>query len=1791
MAAALDSLYFPSLDKCLAGDSCMISWRIAYLALQDRGAAEDNTALEEFLKDKATVDNLLAAFNEPSPPDGDSKKDFETKTAPIHVSQSANGDYDLEQIKKDALWLSGELKVAELACLRIVILECQQRNADQLLATAGDTGIRRAAADFHVETARRQRMIRIYLEERVYLVKLGADLIGHYATRDAAAKYDTWIDELAAKVAQASVKERESRILSSIKSIRERRSQGPPKHLQSFPELEDAVLFFNLHMTMATLRYVLVLVYTLDSITSSEVILAWFSCMDRSSFLLDLVDNNSTTSASSVHSLVAIISFALLQVSRSIVLQQEQALAREDDVSYPQLGAKPYCADDKCLEELNIIFYHAAEKGLFVASPAIFAWSLVTLQIRNLAVELKNVRHQQLMDEGDESGHVRARAASGDGQSSRIEDRHNSLQPQQMREAGDDPPVYFAQVAVDQMGVYNILPVLSESLGVMHRTTAVIGRELLYTLWGCGFELVGYQEEVLGALLALLASEQSPTFSGPPTLCNKLMSDSGRPMILDQSISRYPYELSPVLRLSAALTAATSEQRTGPADIVQILENFTTVTVMVPEHFRAYQLENEDENTNAIVLTKDLYLFRPRQSLHSSPQRLLAKSTMTDGEDDEANSVVVCGAGTSGMVIREERPMVIKLEHQHSSLEYFGLLLSTLLPNSAIAPASLHAEADCSTAADIVALITALLTASLRQDEGVSEANYVLGRLSYALPGEADIISTIVDIFEMELLAHLDHDASEGSLDLVVACAECFTCLIKVSPERIWPPLSRSALLGASGGASALAAIVAGTEVAAGQFKFLLACTRMFARLVDDAMNGLVRRKARQTKATNRFDSPIQAPDSTPERTMSAVLVAYQRVMLDAFRNMTSWRFAVPDEKHEVAILMMSAFHRLLRATYGLEPPTIGKRERVTAILTPSAEMLLQTFAPESGGSALLSTVSELFTDALSICENVELEKLRLKLARQVNVWSDFLASLLLTARAVDVKRAASLGAELMNEMPKIAILFAADHTLKSPLALLLSEIVQSTAAKDAEPPSMLSNLTQEAAKAFLAVVTQLDRPLCDVDVEVNIWDLLSAVLGERQAWFGTYLLTGTLPRTQLKECDNSSSSHKRKSLLTYALDELSTISMLNPERAKAMLKFVATAQTVWIKATNEVRSHSSFVKNMLEWVNGLQPPAKAASNTKALLSANEHHMAATLCDILAVAVQVSLEAGDKTLLAMLVKNLSFLCRHAVNVDSYNRSLHMNLAENLKAKYPLCEVADFKRTTANPAPYGKTFYYDLQLADEILGHDVAWSGALNGRGFEDEVRRANVNLSLVDAQATLLRSWTTLATVLSDWIQQDALLPSTAAASAAVCLRANAAAHIDEPGSADTLEHRAQLAFILLSKLVSIQSSEPAMKELLPAAWGLVRTTPVDYDVATAPEDLDYYRLLLQTLYMSLQPHIYQTPISSKEPTATDTDNVQIKSAATAACLLDIVRKAVAPAFRALCGNLHENLRLATPGDFALITSLLQAVLSVADVSSVQAQIADEIASSNIIRGALSLYSWADHLAEVMDQDPVYGEIAITFLVALSRVPAVAEQMALGGVLAQLSSANLSDYFRKANGKGPFDEPRRMFVIWTEGFLPLCMNLLDAVGPPVAAEVVAFLNSFPEQLARAELAFETELPRQRQRPHSGDVTLGLVTEAHSLVMIGLTLQSDSAMGAAEGIDAANIPQLSYDVSQAKTRLEALPRNTRSLRDRIVSMNEVEVEWTRMESSVASDNLLMEKVLKEVHGTLECFGDA
>jgi nuclear pore complex protein Nup188 len=265
-------------------------------------------------------------------------------------------------------------------------------------------------------------------------------------------------------------------------------------------------------------------------------------------------------------------------------------------------------------------------------------------------------------------------------------------------------------------------------------------------------------------------------------------------------------------------------------------------------------------------------------------------------------------------------------------------------------------------------------------------------------------------------------------------------------------------------------------------------------------------------------------------------------------------------------------------------------------------------------------------------------------------------------------------------------------------------------------------------------MLSQFDKPLGDPLLLLSIWQLLSTLVSKRQQWFAVYLLTGSSPRDSLRQKNNSKKAPTMRGtpFLRTALETLINIRQVDPQVALGMLEFVSRSQEHWPWATAEIRKHPNFLSGLINHAASLDMSSQSVLNQVYL-----NKTAAVTADLCAIYLYSAKEARDRTFFKTLIPLVSWFAQNAVEVSGYNASLHANLKRNFEMKYAPSKLLDFKRTSLELCPLGENYYYDMYLAQKLLSYDFAWTGTRN-QGFEEEFARANLNLSLVEAQVVCI---------------------------------------------------------------------------------------------------------------------------------------------------------------------------------------------------------------------------------------------------------------------------------------------------------------------------------------------------------------------------------------------------------------------------------------------------------------------
>lgn len=1328
-----------------------------------------------------------------------------------------------------------------------------------------------------------------------------------------------------------------------------------------------------------------------------------------------------------------------------------------------------------------------------------------------------------------------------------------------------------------------------------------------------GSSVVLYMPEVIVTAYSILGGDRSfrawagkGSFHQADPVVSFFLEDEDvlRPLLLEEARLRYPYESTPFLKFFSVLTRGDKTVQNGLPTFVERLTETHQLMQQLPVGFTGYALTREEENANWVVLTADLPLFSSKStsSFHGQRRLLTASSTQ------RTESLMTIPAGTEGIfVTTESQPYVAVWHHQHSTLAYLVQLLSSYPSGSGRVEYFTQEPATRENAVEIVGLFADLLHSSLHSSDGVCSVE-LLEALGINTSGTQDTVSIVLAVFEEELLRLCQEPGNESSLELLVNCTHFLEALVRIAPNRVWPFLARSRLLEGDGKGGSLAAILIGTEMVIGRYDFLIGCIRLYDNLVTDAIDRSVARK-QPSKALSRFNASNVAESGTSDKIMSTTLFTFGRTLASIYESSLSWRYTQPDHRPEINVAICDVFTKILKLAHGIDDsPQLSAK--LTKLVAPIAEYITQLYLTKSESNLptnpiLASLVIGAGSDGSTLLTSSA------ALWKQQTESTLLLASTLVRVALLLDSPWTHLEQQLFKATPLLARLYATSDRWKSPVVRLLETLVRgavrvtesqasSGSAEQQEPPSLLGHLGPRTAKNFLNVLSELDEPLRIVDIQTDVWNLLSAVVTCKQQWFSLYLLTGNTPKESLRTKHDASSASGHKALLTWAIHSISSISLPTSGSNSlpwplyiAKLGFITAAQNNWSWAMGDLRKHKDLIQKLLEFLSWMTRQLRVPkTNSEVLERSHQNRFASLACEVLAMYLHSSRQVGDVTPLKDVVPALAYLEDNALELPAYNESLHSNLKQNLERQFPGITLANLKRTALYPESFGRSFFYDLELAEQLLDFDSRWAGPREGTGFVNEVEKANYNLGLVESQVQLLQSWKLLALELGHFVGKDERLVQTVIGVVKSSMKANAGSSLPEALFGQLNVLRADLSFGLLKKLVEAKIHTAEARQLLAPVWNAVRASTPDFDDVFAGDAVFYYRSQLRILYLALQPHLIEDAGQDSEADFRSSFRGTMPASHTtletssSTLLLEILTDVIAKGFRSLANQLHTDPSTVSPSDFALLTAILQRIIAIPEMSKWQSQAALLFADNSTIRYATSLFSWSDRLTITQHgvPDPVYGELALLFLLSLSAIPALAETMAVDGVLSQLNTANIMNYYRRSNGMGPFESPARLHSIWTKGILPLCLNLLLSVGPPIAAEISSFLNQFPEQLSRASSAINAS---PSSRSAATKITLSVASETHSLALISAILETVRKQGPKLGIQSNDVALLDWDKENVKEDIESWLSRKSALRERVVAVDEREVEM--LGKKKGDMNELEERVLVELEDAGKCLG--
>ncbi|KAH6841107.1 nucleoporin subcomplex protein binding to Pom34-domain-containing protein [Chaetomium sp. MPI-CAGE-AT-0009] len=1821
MATLTDRTYFPPLEECLSGKKIILSWRLVAAALEDLSCDRlTSAAVSAFLRDGYVHQLLREPTKTFAPPTNQTKLDFETKTGAINVVPSPNDPYDLDTIKGDAQWLSKNINTNEVAALRVVLIEYQSRAHSHLtgpLSTQDVANIQEAAgvgdaqasailaslnattvadaestwADFESETSRRQRLLSTYLSERRSFLGAVDALLAfllHSCSPDAGSELKPLRDAVLQEAfgfdnnaTKPDMSRLDALAPTYIRTLDDCfvRIHAPPESLDL--QILTAQLEVDWVRTALTEAiHAMSLAFQILDLKAShfatpEIVTQWFAVMDTCEFFAPVAGGHELVAelVMPLHSLISAISLKLLNIDRTLLYLDQDVDLLEDE--------EPYLASSDALTKIHTTVAAAANAGLATTMPLVFAWSLILHQM-HIGYQERAERRDLLQNQRAQAGFELEYEPSGTSGRQRrnsagsivsIEaSSYDVFLASQQLERNIEPAENMARMATSQGQLYGLLAEMAVCLGSGQSAAfrPVLGaraRLVFQDLLKRSAHYVGYQSEPVECLLSILSGGSQYWDISPQIPSNEkasleiytrmLNDDILTAQYTSQSQSRFPYEFLPFSSICRILSAALIADKDNAELITTLLIKTPSLTVdWDPRWDRSYELVFEEENTNSFRLTRDIDLFdaTSKSNRRISPEE---KSTMP--------------RGTYGRFVTDVG-RVAKLEFEHSTLALFGKRLEVNLMAGAYDSGLGYLTVD-ELIEGISLLATVLRAETLKSsktdaDRGLS----ILTEASRLLPHGKDILSIICDTLDSlveEELADLDGP----KIAALSSCLQFLYAALPVCPGRVWAYMARCALINSDTRSGRLSRITANLDMFAERYDLLLSAVKLFSSLVESAMTSAVQRRSgiSVNSRTGEENPWIGASD----KIVSRVSLSIAQTSIDVFENSATWRFPSEVDRSVLVRDVVGIMQKLVTYAHGVGPSDASKS--LTGSLAPAAGYIVESFLSTSSSSLRFQPLLATLLAAFQIPDSTLYQRRAQIVSERLTTVLGFATTLLRVADYLN-QASANIQTQLFKSACVVARLPAIRHSFRMPAIALLSALVESAGKSSGEPPSLLGYLGPQVSRSFIQIAGQLDKPFDRTPEVASTWKFFSTILRNRQQWMANCLLTGKTPREALKG-EAKISQLTAGSVLSTALEKLRSIRNTSSQETLAILDFFTSAQNYWPWTIFAMQRDKAFLQELRAYVRDLKAPATVAKADPAE-ACYQARIAAYIAETFAMQLyHLRQMRQEQDFAAEVVNDLDYFLRDGVAVSDYNSSLHANFAKNFAQRYTGCSIDDFKRTLLVPRDLGSQYFYALDVAESMLGHDAGWAGSRHN-GFRREMEAANLNLSLVEAEVSLFHAWEYLLLELS-----TCLLPKYGTARqmlqvAEQCFEANQRPQPPENIFVVLAHSRANLALTLLQRLADGSLLPKDISQLL----SLVSATINGVEYPWSKGQISYFRTLLKILFVVLRGTKHSNNAVPQKPAPES-------SVAVTQLVLTTLDRVVARSFRNLAALVHEPDAATTPEDLALITAILQACLSVPGIEQCQLQVLNIMSSHDILQVATSLFSWSDRLAD--KGDPIYGELALLLLLELSALPALAEQLACDGLLGHLTSAKLAGFMRRANVSPLADNPgaARCYAVWAKGVLPLLLNILGALGATIAPEVAYVLNQFPN-LLRASVDRLEAPGRSRTVPLGGSggrdfaVALVAVSEVHSLALLTRVL---AALRAA---NARDIPEVVWDAGAVLENVEFWLASRKVLRERLLPLGPREAEWRAVKAGEGSgcENRLEEKAVGLLEGVRDVLAE-
>ncbi|KAG9015816.1 hypothetical protein FRB93_012381 [Tulasnella sp. JGI-2019a] len=899
-----------------------------------------------------------------------------------------------------------------------------------------------------------------------------------------------------------------------------------------------------------------------------------------------------------------------------------------------------------------------------------------------------------------------------------------------------------------------------------------------------------------------------------------------RRSLLDLAASRFPVEVSPILRLLRSVSGVG-----GLAELDSLEDEGDRAANRLLSAERVYQYFGQLQTFTQVLSPHHLH--GPQALYDTRPDASLGYY-YTNSRTLRFPGGSILPAGSRGRVISNQGAIVVAWKHQHSGWDFIlGVLEATHNRRSARSGAAkvfrhsprgtmkvtdleledigIQMDNEEELVADILDLLRSLLHRNLElSGEFVSkfQGRSEEGSLAIPAPDSPDLVQIILLILKDALLSAAS-DRSHLPTRMVAGALGVLTALLPVVPGAIWPFLRSLPQLFGDERQTGLTPHLLDAERAAGSYSMTLALLDLVGALFDEAF--------RMVLTHNRTLQSMKA---------DVLLRALHFVHSEIWIEHISWKYARVTERFEIGRKIGTIYAEVLKLSPPLPSQAHGSdgagsvATGSTSTLDLLTQFILDTFLFKATTLTITPLISSITTsldvfealqrglrylDANSLVQlvdaNLRLTQLVLSRKRASGVMRLTLLEQALFTGVSATSQAFSARVLKLEPVDVIASLVKT-RTFGQGIALeavqLLSALCSSVSVTQPAPPAIVGHLADPEGVAN-AYVQSLADPYEDLDLRKAVWDFITIAVDTQPA-FASLFVSGQLHSAGPGAGKGEQAAGGIATALDVACQTLAKPALwdVTPSlhaSALGMLDLVWQHALQHQDALKKVREDKGFWRDIasIAWRELGPPPDTIPTDffnetEETRLHRNEdvsrwaYHATSKAHSLHILAMDLKISSPDGRSSAVSPVSVGELLaafqsspQLRKHIDealycSYNPRLHADLQQSITTYFPAFTL-DSVRSEPLPGQrsYGNHYMYQADVVHNWLMKSAKSNQeiARQATAIYTATCAANLNWSLTDSQIILLRSWKQLLQQSASWLKSTKSLEANMITSAA----------------------------------------------------------------------------------------------------------------------------------------------------------------------------------------------------------------------------------------------------------------------------------------------------------------------------------------------------------------------------------------------------------------------------------------